>query len=144
MGQGGGGRRDRSGGDSDSCELYCFNAELVGKLRRSLPGAEEVGHVEKLFSALSSRTRLLIVHCLAQADELCVCDIANALEMNLSTVSHQLRHLRALGLVTFRSEGRMAFYRIADRRVADLVSAELAGSEIVATAEREAAGPEGE
>jgi DNA-binding transcriptional ArsR family regulator len=144
MGQEDIGRKGRPGGKGDSCELYCFNAELVGKLRRALPLPEQVGHVEKLFSALGNRTRLLILHCLSQAEELCVCDIANALEMNLSTVSHQLRHLRALGLVTYRSEGRMAFYRTADKRVGDLVSAELAGAESVATGSADATGREGE
>ena len=138
------GQKGRSAGKGDSCELYCFNAELVGTLRRALPGAEQVGRVEEIFSALGNRTRLLILHCLSQAEELCVCDIANALEMNLSTVSHQLRHLRALGLVTYRSEGRMAFYRMADRRVGDLVSAELQGSQGIASGTKEAAAQEGE
>ena len=73
------------------------------------------------FSALGSRTRLLVLHCLCQAEELCVCDIANALRMNLSTVSHQLRYLRGCGLITYRSEGKMAFYRLADTRVRELL-----------------------
>ncbi len=100
----------------DTCELFCFNEELVNGLRECLPEEAEVARAEELFAALGNRTRLLILYCLSQADELCVCDIANALEMNLSTVSHQLRHLRLVGLVTFRSEGRMAFYRLADER----------------------------
>ena len=74
---------------------------------------------------LANWPSLLILHCLSQAEELCVCDIANALRMNLSTVSHQLRRLRTLGLVTYRSQGKMAFYCLADRRVAELVDAEF-------------------
>jgi DNA-binding transcriptional ArsR family regulator len=103
--------------ESDTCELFCFNQDLVNRLRAVTPDAARIDEAEQFFAALGSRTRLLILFCLTEAEELCVCDIANALEMNLSTVSHQLRHLRQAGLVTFRSEGRMAFYRLADARV---------------------------
>ena len=112
-------------GDRPCCELRCFNVRLVDRLRRKLPDADSVARAETFFAALGNRTRLLILHCLAGADELCVCDIANALEMKLSTLSHQLRHLRELGLVTFRSEGKMAFYRLNDDRVAQLIGAEF-------------------
>jgi DNA-binding transcriptional ArsR family regulator len=103
--------------ESDTCELFCFNEDLVASLRAARPDATRVEAAAQFFSALGSRTRLLILYCLTQAEELCVCDIANALEMNLSTVSHQLRHLRQADLVTYRSEGKMAFYRLADERV---------------------------
>jgi DNA-binding transcriptional ArsR family regulator len=115
--------------ESDTCELFCFNEDLVARLRAGMPDAAEVGNAEQFFSALGSRTRLLILYCLSQAKELCVCDIANALDVNLSTVSHQLRHLRHVGLVTYRSEGKMAFYRLAEERVrAALASALPAAS----------------
>ena len=114
-----------AGGVHPCCELRCFNVRLVDRLRRHLPDADSVARAETFFAALGNRTRLLILHCLAGADELCVCDVANALKMNLSTVSHQLRHLRELGLVTFRSEGKMAFYRLSDDRVAALVAAQF-------------------
>jgi len=107
------------------CELYCFNLKQVKALQAGLPDDDILTRAEQIFSALGNRTRLMILHCLARAEELCVCDIANALEMNLSTISHQLRHLRGLSVVAFRSEGKMAFYRLADSRVADMVRAEL-------------------
>jgi len=113
-------------GDTDTCELYCFNEDLVYRLRRHLPQGQVLDGVATFFSALGSRTRLLVLYCLCHAEELCVCDIANALRMNLSTISHQLRYLRGLGLVTYRSQGRMAFYRLADSRVKELIRAELA------------------
>ena len=111
--------------EPDSCALYCFNRALVQRLRRSLPDAEAVANAQTLFAALGNRTRLLILYCLSQARELCVCDIANSLEMNLSTVSHQLRYLRALGLVAYRSEGKMVFYRLGEPGVAELIRGNL-------------------
>lgn len=120
------GERPASEAD-DTCEAFCFNEEMVDRLREALPEETQVRRTEQFFSALGNRTRLLVLFCLARAEELCVCDIANALEMNLSTVSHQLRHLRSLGLVDYRREGKMAFYRLAEPRVKDVLAGELSG-----------------
>ena len=71
------------------------------------------------FRALSDPTRVRIVSLLADA-ELCVCDLAAALGMSQSAVSHQLRTLRDLRLVRWRREGRQIFYELDDDHVADL------------------------
>jgi ArsR family transcriptional regulator len=71
------------------------------------------------FKALSDPTRVRIVSLLRQA-ELCVCDLAAALGMSQSAVSHQLRTLRELRLVRWRREGRQIFYTLDDDHVADL------------------------
>jgi len=109
----------------ETCELFCFNEALVRKLKQGLPDDEELDSAQALFSAFGSTTRLRILSCLMQADELCVCDIANALDTNLSTVSHQLRYLRNAGMVAFRSAGKMAFYRLADPVVPRLLGEAL-------------------
>jgi DNA-binding transcriptional ArsR family regulator len=114
-----------TGNREDICELYCFNEALVDRLRKGLPADEEIERAVALFSAMGSRTRLLILYCLSQADELCVCDIANALQMNLSTISHQLRVLRSAGLIRFRTEGKMSFYRLPDQEIGELVRAQM-------------------
>jgi DNA-binding transcriptional ArsR family regulator len=71
------------------------------------------------FKALSDPSRVRIVSLLAEA-ELCVCDIAAALDMSQSAVSHQLRTLRDLQLVRWRREGRQIFYTLDDEHVTDL------------------------
>jgi DNA-binding transcriptional ArsR family regulator len=71
------------------------------------------------FKALSDPTRVRIVSLLTDA-ELCVCDLAVALGMSQSAVSHQLRTLRDLRLVRWRREGRQIFYALDDEHVADL------------------------
>jgi len=109
----------------DTCDEFSFREEVVEQLRSTLPGDETVGAAEEFFSALSGRTRLLILCCLAQTDELCVCDLASALDLELSTVSHQLRRLRNAGLVTYRKDGKMAFYRLADEEAGALVQSRL-------------------
>ena len=72
------------------------------------------------FKALSDPTRLRIVSLLAET-ELCVCDLATALDMGQSAVSHQLRTLRDMRLVRWRREGRRIFYALDDEHVADLL-----------------------
>jgi len=119
--RGAGGRTRR-----DMCELYCYNNALVRRLQKRLPNDAALCHAEQFFSVLGNRTRLLILFCLSQARELCVCDIANALKADLSTISHQLRLLRSHGLVTYRSEGKMTFYRLADARAAEVACVGLA------------------
>jgi ArsR family transcriptional regulator len=73
----------------------------------------------ELFKALSDPTRVRILSALA-AGELCVCDIAAALDMTQSAISHQLRVLRQLRLVRRRKAGQMAFYTLDDEHVSDL------------------------
>ncbi len=71
------------------------------------------------FKALSDPSRVRIVSLLAQA-ELCVGDLAAALDMSQSAVSHQLRTLRDLHLVRWRREGRQIYYTLDDDHVSDL------------------------
>jgi DNA-binding transcriptional ArsR family regulator len=78
-----------------------------------------------VFKSLSDPTRLRIISALAQA-EFCVTDLAAALEMEQSTISHQLRDMRAQRLVSFRRDGRHVFYRLDDPHVRDLYNQGLA------------------
>jgi ArsR family transcriptional regulator, lead/cadmium/zinc/bismuth-responsive transcriptional repressor len=71
------------------------------------------------FGLLADPNRLRILSLLANT-ELCVGDLALALEMSDSAVSHQLKTLRALRLVSYRKQGRHVFYQLLDRHVFDL------------------------
>ena len=72
-----------------------------------------------LFSALSDATRVRIISLLANK-EMCVGDLCLALEMTQPAVSHQLRLLRNLQIVTARREGRYVFYTLTDEHIHDL------------------------
>jgi ArsR family transcriptional regulator len=71
------------------------------------------------FKALSDPTRLRMVSLLSES-ELCVCDLAAALKMSQSAVSHQLRTLRDLRLVRWQRKGRQVFYALDDEHVIEL------------------------
>jgi ArsR family transcriptional regulator, lead/cadmium/zinc/bismuth-responsive transcriptional repressor len=79
----------------------------------------------EVFKSLSDPTRLRIISMVSER-EFCVTDLAAALEMEQSTISHQLRDMRKLGLVSFRREGRHVFYRLDDPHVRSLFEQGLA------------------
>lgn len=73
----------------------------------------------EIFKALSDPTRVRIIAALC-AGEQCVHELAGALEMSQSAISHQLRVLRHLHLVRARKEGRHVFYALDDEHVLTL------------------------
>lgn len=98
------------------CETRYIDPERVEAVLRSLverPQAEDVANV---FRVLSDPTRVAIVHALALA-ELCNCDLAAILGISESAVSHQMRELRLLKLVTTDKRGRMVYYRLSDTHI---------------------------
>lgn len=73
----------------------------------------------ELFSALGDPTRVRILSALSTG-ELCVSDVAAALEMTHSAISHQLRLLRQLRLVKRRRAGQTVYYSLDDEHVSSL------------------------
>jgi ArsR family transcriptional regulator, lead/cadmium/zinc/bismuth-responsive transcriptional repressor len=91
------------------------------------PPALELGKAQEMadfFGLLADANRLRIISLLADT-ELCVGDLAIALDMSDSAVSHQLKTLRALRLVKHRKQGRHVFYQLLDRHVFDLYNTVL-------------------
>ncbi len=91
----------------------------VHQLQSQILSTEKSQRMAEFFSLLGDANRLRILSVLA-LKELCVCDLAGALEMSESAVSHQLRALRALRLVSYRKRGRKVFYSLQDNHVLDL------------------------
>ena len=74
----------------------------------------------ELFKILGDPTRLKIVELLLE-NEMCVNHIAETMGMGQSAISHQLRVLRQARLVTYRKEGKTAYYSLNDDHVEGLV-----------------------
>ena len=70
----------------------------------------------ELFKVFGDSTRIRILYVLFQS-ELCVCDLAEALQMTQSAISHQLKILKQAKLVSGRREGKSVFYSLADDHV---------------------------
>lgn len=83
-------------------------------------GSLEEAQVESLaglFKALADPTRVRLIAVLA-GGERCVSELAEALDMSVSAVSHQLRLLRRLRAVRARREGRQIYYSLDDEHIA--------------------------
>jgi len=82
---------------------------------------EQAGELEDLFKILANDTRLRLLHTLARVEEMCVCDLAAAVEMTPQAISNQLQRLADRGIVATRRSGNMIYYRIIDQCVIGLL-----------------------
>jgi DNA-binding transcriptional ArsR family regulator len=105
----------------DRCDVTAIHEDLVRQALDHTVDGHTATRAAELFAALGDPSRLRLVSALL-GGELCVCDLAAVLGMTQSAVSHQLRLLRTLHLVTARREGRIVYYTIADDHVAQLFS----------------------
>jgi DNA-binding transcriptional ArsR family regulator len=121
----------------DTCEIDHVHPDGVRQARAAVPSADAASDLAALFGALGDPTRVRLLAALA-AGPLCVCDLAAVLGMTQSAVSHQLRLLRALGLVRARREGKLVWYTLDDDHVRVLlaVGAEHIGHRTPARAEK--------
>ena len=74
-------------------------------------------HIADLFKGFADPTRVHILSLLMEREELCVTDIAEAVELSQSAISHQLRILKQMHLIKFRREGKNILYSLDDDHV---------------------------
>lgn len=111
--------------DKNCCEVTIIHDDVVSEASKAQLTDDMVLKMANFYQALSDPTRLRIVHTLIHA-EMCVCDLAAVLEMTQSSISHQLRYLKNLGLIKRRKVGRMVYYSIDDEHVLTLFETGLA------------------
>ncbi|MCA2206692.1 MULTISPECIES: metalloregulator ArsR/SmtB family transcription factor [Nocardia] len=90
--------------------------------------ADTAAHVATTLQALATPSRLLILSELRQGPRP-VTELAEAVGMEQSAVSHQLRLLRNLGLVVGTRAGRSIVYSLHDNHVAQLLDEAVYHSE---------------
>lgn len=105
--------------DAPSCEAQLVNLHNVRQIQPEILPMVDAQRMAEFFGVLADPNRLRLLSALA-SQELCVCDLAAGLKMGESAVSHQLRLLRAMRLVTYRKEGRNVYYSLADSHVMNL------------------------
>ena len=92
------------------------------------PGAlSEAAALElaETFRLLTDPGRLRLIAALLAADELCVCDLAEATGLSQTACSHNLRLLRAQRLVRYRKQGRNVYYTLDDDHIRVLLDVAL-------------------
>jgi DNA-binding transcriptional ArsR family regulator len=106
---------------SEEAHGHPIDPERVAAARKGVLSTDESRQVARLFRLLADPTRARVTSALAAVDELCVGDIALAVDANENAVSYALGQLRTAGVVSTRRAGRVIYYRLADRRFRGLV-----------------------
>ena len=103
--------------ENDICDVYKTHPDKLQDAALHRLDDETSLRLAEIFKLLGDKTRIKLLSLLAAEQELCVCDIAESLQMGQSAISHQLRVLRAARLVKFRKAGKEAFYSLDDDHV---------------------------
>lgn len=96
------------------CVGPTLTREEIAEIRKNLEFAPDLEEAAELFNLASNSTRLKILFLLDRLRELCVCDLAEMLDVSVSAVSQHLAKLRAYGLVTTRRDAQTIYYRFSD------------------------------
>ena len=85
-------------------------------MQKEIPSLDTLFQLAELFKMFGDTTRIRIM-CVLFQRELCVCEIAELLEMGQSAISHQLRLLRNAHLVKVKRDGKQSYYSLDDDHV---------------------------
>ena len=105
----------------DMCEIHQPHPDHIQMAKLHEIDDTTSLHLAEIFKVLGDPTRIKLL-ALLSASEMCVCDIADALGMKQSAISHQLRVLRGARLVKFRKDGKEAWYSLDDDHVVKLMN----------------------
>lgn len=105
----------------EHCDFVHVHEEAVKNMQEHLPPMEELQELAGFFKVFGDSTRIRILYVLFQ-HEMCVCDLAQILDMTQSAISHQLRILKQMKLVANRREGKTVFYSLADGHIKTIMN----------------------
>ena len=104
----------------EQCDYMHLHEKVIEQVQEEMPEEEILYDLAELFKVFGDSTRIKILYVLFQS-EMCVCDIAQLLDMNQSAISHQLKILKQAKLVTGRREGKSVIYSLADEHVRTII-----------------------
>ncbi|MDK2965810.1 MULTISPECIES: metalloregulator ArsR/SmtB family transcription factor [Lacrimispora] len=108
-------------GEFDQCDFICVHENVVNQVLKAMPKEQQLMDLADFFKIFGDPTRVRILYVLSQS-QMCVCDIANLLQMGQSAISHQLRILKQMRLVKFKREGKTVFYSLADGHIETILA----------------------
>lgn len=98
------------------CQQTHVHSDAVQSAVSHMPSESKLYSLAEFFKVFGDSTRIKILYVL-YGGELCVCDIAQALSMSQSAISHQLRVLKQSRLVKFRRSGKEVYYSLDDSHI---------------------------
>ena len=105
----------------ERCDFIHAHSDIVDSVNEKMPEEETLYDLAELFKIFGDSTRIKILYVLFES-EMCVCDIAQILNMTQSAISHQLRVLKQSRLVKCRRSGKTVFYSLADQHVHTIIN----------------------
>jgi ArsR family transcriptional regulator len=102
-----------------SCDCNIIHKDVVARALKNKPEDYELIALSEVFKILGDLTRIKIIWTLDK-EEMCVCDIANVLNMSKSSISHQLAILRKASIVKYRKSGKEVYYSLDDDHICKL------------------------
>lgn len=105
----------------ECCDAVEVHENLLEIVNETMPEETELYDLAELFKVFGDSTRIRILFVLFEA-EVCVCDLAQVLQMTQSAISHQLKILKQNKLVKSRREGKSIFYSLADDHVRTIIA----------------------
>ena len=123
--------------DVECCDFYQVHENVVKAVNDKMPDEDKLYDLAEIFKVFGDSTRIKILYVLFKVfgdstririlfvlfeSEMCVCDIAQLLNMNQSAISHQLRILKQNRLVKSRRDGKAVFYSLADSHVRTIIN----------------------
>lgn len=105
----------------ECCDTTEIHEDLLRIVQNKLPAEDDLYDLAELFKVFGDSTRIRILFVLFEA-EVCVCDLAEALHMTQSAISHQLKILKQNKLVKGRREGKSIIYSLADNHVRTIIA----------------------
>ena len=101
------------------CDCNVIHQEVVEDTIKKMADEDLLNKLAEFFKILGDTTRTKILYALDK-NEMCVCDIANVLNMSKSSISHQLGTLRRSGIVKCKKIGKEVFYMLDDNHVKEV------------------------
>lgn len=98
---------------SETCDAECKNSQIIVDSQAKISAYRNIERTADFYKLLGNQTRLKILLILMGA-ELCVCDIAESIDLSVPATSQQLKMLKQAGLLTQRNSGKTVFYSFAN------------------------------
>ena len=105
----------------ECCDDNVIHPDLLKIVNEKMPEETDLYDLAELFKIFGDSTRIRILYVLFEA-EVCVCDLAEALNMTQSAVSHQLKVLKLAKLIKSRRDGKSIYYSLADEHVRTIIA----------------------
>ena len=104
---------------AEVCDCNVIHEGVVEDVKSKMLDNGFISEISTFFKILGDNTRVKILFALDH-NEMCVCDIANVLNMTKSSISHQLSYLKDLNIVKSRKSGKEVYYSLDDEHVKEV------------------------